>query len=592
MDENTSLLYNFEKSNGEILITTRLTRTETKIWFETASGKRRYRPSYTLLNHEKTQGIGYADNIYLDSIRQLIAASINNKHINLVCNSNSWCYTFENYISVGHLMYPDGRILIIEDDCDSIQGQTRNLFRPSMLIKDFIDIDNIKIWYVAKYSQTSNDNRAEVVFIFKPYLKSILLKFKGIFKRKSVARKERTHDRIRGYIAYYHIQGIVTVFNGDNEYVSENVDLYKDEAAIEDIALFKSKHETFDLINNIHNFSEEQDTSTTQELLDLDDLVGMYKVKKTFEEFRNFGEYKAMIMTSLSNEKSDEDSLIALYNKRPNSNLTDTSSEDTISLHMAFLGNPGTGKSTVAERIAHMLKKFGLIVKNDIPVVVVRSDLVGKYIGHTEDIVRGKIKEATNGILFIDEAHTLFDSSSGNDFGKIALNEIMYAMEKYHNQMVVVFAGYTDEMLYMLKNANPGLTSRIPWYFYFDDYTAEEMWEILCQKVNKNGRFKDKNLDSIKNKAIAYLSILKKELDEVVENGIKKYLFGNGRGVRTFFHYMQMGLAVRVVKEEIENNDLYTFDIEDIEYAFNTFKGSSQKLIEDKTYKQKIGFNT
>jgi SpoVK/Ycf46/Vps4 family AAA+-type ATPase len=255
---------------------------------------------------------------------------------------------------------------------------------------------------------------------------------------------------------------------------------------------------------------------------------------------------------------------------------------------MVFMGSPGTGKSTVAERVAVMLKEYGLVVTNDVPLILVKSDLVGQHIGETEAIVKQKLDEAAGRVLFIDEAYTLFETESDNDFGKIALNEIMYAMEKRRDRLVVILAGYTDEMLYMLKNANPGLTSRIPWYFCFDDFSSGEMWEILDRKVRKNGyRFNESDAEAIKSKALDCFTVLKKEMDGVKgADGKTKHYFGNGRGVRKFFQYMQIGLAVRL-NGNYAGGDLRTFNKEEIDYAYNTFKKG--KLAEDDV--KRIGFS-
>ena len=594
LDDFSQHTFSFEKSNGEVLFTARLLKVMSVNWFETQGGSRRQRPPYSLLHQEKTQGIGYVDNIYLDPVKQLVSAGIKNtKPLQLTCDTGGWHYALEEYISLGKFVYPDGRMIILEDVQKDTYRQGGKLFWPGAIVKDFVKFEGEKIWYVAKYSQLSNDNKADATIIFNSdYLKGSLLKFEGSFTRQSVAREGKIPGRIRGYIAYYQIQGIVSTVGKDGGEVSEDINLYSESSTIEGIATMQVQPEGFKLLERIHNFSSEQGNVVPAKSIGLEDLVGMGKVKQTFEEFRKFGEYQLMLSSDSDKPDDKEDRLLAIYNKRAQASTEGEASKDIVSLHMAFLGSPGTGKTTVAERIASLLKSYGLVVTNEVPLVVVRSDLVGKYIGHTEEIVREKISKAMGGILFVDEAYTLFESESGNDFGKIALNEIMYAMEQHRDQLVVILAGYTDEMLHMLKNANPGLTSRIPWYFHFDDYSTDEMWEILKQRVERNGyRFETISFEPIKEKTLNYFSILKKELDGIKEDGRTKYLFGNGRGVRTFFHYMQIGLAVRLASDKDKKSDLRTFKLDEIDYAFNTFKKGSEKLTEEKPSKPRIGFH-
>jgi hypothetical protein len=187
----------------------------------------------------------------------------------------------------------------------------------------------------------------------------------------------------------------------------------------------------------------------------------------------------------------------------------------------------------------------------------------------------------------VDEAYTLFDWECGNDFGKIALNEIMYAMEKYH--IVVILAGYTEEMLYMLKHANTGISSRINFIFTFSDYSVEEMWDILQSKIERTGyRFDDTEV--IKPKVIDCFTILKRDMDSIKENGKTHHYFGNGRGVKKFLQYMTIGLACRLanVNADKDSSALRTFTADDVEFAYAKFRSASENLKEEK--RKMIGF--
>ena len=592
-EEYSQHIFIFENSNGEILFTAKLLKHTPRDWFETYGGVRRQRPPYDLLHHEKIQGIGYAENIYLHPIKQLIAAGMSNVagDVKLTCDFGEWYYALEEHITLGKLTYPNGRTVIIKDTGDDIYWRGKKIFRPGVVVKDYVELGGEKIWYVASYSSSSNDGGAGATIIFQSKnAEDALLRFEGSFVRQSAARIEKVPGKIRGYIAYYQVVGTIFTVDRNGNKISENINLYSDESRIEEIAISTSKHEVFAFLNELLRLSENRSVSMSMKSIGLDDLVGMAKVKQVFEEFKTFGEYKRALALSCDELDNKKDGLLALYKQKIHPGIAGNTSNDTVSLHMAFLGSPGTGKSTVAERIASMLKDFGLVVTNDVPIIVVKSDLVGRYIGHTEEIVRNKIEEAMGGILFVDEAYTLFESDSSNDFGRIALNEIMYAMEQHRDKLVVILAGYTDEMLHMLKNANPGLTSRIPWYFYFEDYSVDEMWEILIQKVDKNGyKFDLENAEAIKSRAKDYFTILKKEMDSIKEDGRTKHFFGNGRGVRTFFQYMQIGLAVRLGNDNYA--DLHTFKVDEIDFAYNTFKRGAEKLTEEKTTKARIGFH-
>ncbi|GER29625.1 AAA-type ATPase family protein [Striga asiatica] len=151
--------------------------------------------------------------------------------------------------------------------------------------------------------------------------------------------------------------------------------------------------------------------------------------------------------------------------------------------HMAFLGNPGTGKTTIARLIGKLLHMVGSIPSNKV-VEVQRTDLVAKYIGQTGAQTRAKIKEAEGGILFVDEAYRLMPTKlQTNDYGKEALEEMMSHMDK--GNIVVIFAGYREEMQRVIS-ANPGFRRRVTKFFYFDDFTCRELAKIAHLKMRDN----------------------------------------------------------------------------------------------------------
>lgn len=148
------------------------------------------------------------------------------------------------------------------------------------------------------------------------------------------------------------------------------------------------------------------------------------------------------------------------------------------SLHMCFTGNPGTGKTTVAQRMAEILNRLGYIRRNHV-VTVSRDDLVGQYIGHTAPKTKEVLKKAMGGVLFIDEAYYLYRPENERDYGQEAIEILLQVMEDRRDDLVVILAGYKDRMDIFFKS-NPGMASRIAHHVDFPDYAEEELFAI-CQ---------------------------------------------------------------------------------------------------------------
>jgi hypothetical protein len=154
--------------------------------------------------------------------------------------------------------------------------------------------------------------------------------------------------------------------------------------------------------------------------------------------------------------------------------------------HMLFLGNPGTGKTSVAKLIGTMFHEMGLLSKGH-TVEANRSMLIGEYIGQTEIRTNEAIEKARGGVLFIDEAYALaIDSKNSNDFGKQALNTILPVLSEPNPDMIVIMAGYEDKIDYML-DSNQGLKERFPIRIHFDDFTADELWQIAHLMCSQQG---------------------------------------------------------------------------------------------------------
>ncbi len=152
------------------------------------------------------------------------------------------------------------------------------------------------------------------------------------------------------------------------------------------------------------------------------------------------------------------------------------------SLHMCFTGSPGTGKTTVAMRMAEILNRLGYLAKGHL-VTVTRDDLVGQYIGHTAPKTRDVLKRAMGGVLFIDEAYYLYKQDNERDYGAESIEILLQVMENQRSDIVVVLAGYKDRMD-MFFQSNPGMQSRIAHHIDFPDYTLDELMAITDRMLD------------------------------------------------------------------------------------------------------------
>ncbi|WP_218016562.1 AAA family ATPase [Alkalihalobacillus trypoxylicola] len=228
-------------------------------------------------------------------------------------------------------------------------------------------------------------------------------------------------------------------------------------------------------------------------------------------------------------------------------------SKTNISMHMVFTGNPGTGKTTIARIVAKYLKAIGVLSTGQLREVT-RADLVGEYVGQTARLTNDVIKSALGGVLFIDEAYTL-SRNDHDTFGIEAIDTLVKGMEDYRDELVVILAGYSEEMKQFL-NTNPGLRSRFPNIVHFEDYTPEEMWEISRIISKQKGyRITDSCQD-------AMLKLFEKSQIKGKNDS------GNGRLVRNVIEAAILKQSSRLVHEINAPMDELAF--EDFEFEDNS----------------------
>jgi len=221
------------------------------------------------------------------------------------------------------------------------------------------------------------------------------------------------------------------------------------------------------------------------------------------------------------------------------------------SLHMSFTGNPGTGKTTVALRMAEILHRLGYVRKGHL-VAVTRDDLVGQYIGHTAPKTREVLKRAMGGVLFIDEAYYLYRPENERDYGQEAIEILLQVMENQREDLVVIFAGYKDRMDTFFRS-NPGMSSRVAHHIDFPDYTPGELHAIAGLMLEQMQYRLDSEADTA--------------LLEYIERRIRQPHFANARSVRNALDRARLRQASRLFDRRggvLSKEDLVTIKAADI----------------------------
>lgn len=236
--------------------------------------------------------------------------------------------------------------------------------------------------------------------------------------------------------------------------------------------------------------------------------------------------------------------------------LIDTMRRDTglatqkVPLHMSFTGPPGTGKTTVALRVAQVLATLGYVRKGHV-VVATRDDLVGQYVGHTAPKTKEILKRAMGGVLFIDEAYYLYRPENERDYGVEAIEILLQVMEEQREDLVVVFAGYKDRMDRFFT-ANPGLRSRVAHHIDFPDYSIDELVAIAHLMLRQlNYQFAPQ---------------AERVFREYLERRSHQPNFANARSVRNAIDRARLRAANRLFEcsGEVTRSDLMTIAAEDL----------------------------
>ena len=282
-------------------------------------------------------------------------------------------------------------------------------------------------------------------------------------------------------------------------------------------------------------------------------------LESLFEEFDNYVGLK-----NLKQSMKDFITYLNFINERKKSGIE---TEESISANCIFLGNPGTGKTSIARLLGKFFKAIGLL-ENGHVIEVDRADLVGEYIGETAQKTDKIINQALGGILFIDEAYSL-KKDSGQDFGQEAIDIILKRMEDYKNKFFVIAAGYPLLMQNFLES-NPGLKSRFTHFFTFDDYSPEELTQIYKIFANKEKYILSKETEKF------LLESLEKNNVNLDES------FGNARYVRNLFNQSKIELSKRYQMLEEGAKDFSTLNSltkEDIRIAISIIENRSDSKV-------------
>ena len=276
------------------------------------------------------------------------------------------------------------------------------------------------------------------------------------------------------------------------------------------------------------NLKDEYNNTEIQSILDILDaeLIGLKPVKTRIREI------SALLLIDRLRQK------LGLTGSHPG-------------LHMSFTGSPGTGKTTVALKMADILYKLDYSRKGHL-MTVTRDDLVGQYIGHTAPKTKEILKKAMGGVLFIDEAYYLYKPDNERDYGSEAIEILLQVMENQRDDLVIIFAGYKDRMDKFYES-NPGLASRITNHVHFPDYEPDELRQIGVNMIEEQQYMLTPEAEDA--------------LMEYIKVRMEKPLFANARTVRNALDRARMRQANRIFETSsdlLTKSDILTIQAEDL----------------------------
>ena len=334
---------------------------------------------------------------------------------------------------------------------------------------------------------------------------------------------------------------------------------YEFETVIQEIVDNK-KHSELELIKRLGNlsnndkfpkFKERQSTVLESlykylgsRLIDSEYAILKEINAKSFEELSD--ELNSLI--GLENVKKEIEDLV-IFNKVQKNREKIGLKKTNRTMHMAFLGNPGTGKTTVARIVGNMYRSLGILSKGHF-IEATRTDLIAEYQGQTALKVKRLIQKAKGGVLFIDEAYSITENEKSDSYGRECLTELTKALEDYRDDLVVIVAGY-DDLMKKFFESNPGLKSRFNYFIMFEDYSVDQMFEIFLSYC-KNEEYTLN--DSAKEK-------LKNYLELHTNNSENKN--ANGRFVRNVFDKIIMNQARRLATLTSVTKDNYITILEE-----------------------------
>ena len=407
----------------------------------------------------------------LDNIIKILASAV--KKSNYLSNINvGEISMFKLNEDIFKKQYESNNIIILKDingiELESINDKQKYMY---LLEESINDNKNITLLCV------NNEDELNNIFTYNSNLKDkhFVFKLKEIKEEKSIVYNDILEN---------------TNLSEDNkvklmDYISSTYDKTN-----LDLETYKNNIINYIILNNDIPLIKEE--KTIDEIFkELNELVGLSKVKKTL--------YELVDLIKLKEKTNDK---LKIGN---------------VNLHMIFLGNPGTGKTTIARLLSGIFYNLGLIKENKL-IEVTSKDLIAEYVGQTAIKTNEVINKALGGLLFIDEAYMLGDKN--NSYNSDAIGTLIAQMENNRDNLVVIFAGYTKEMQSFL-NANSGIASRIGYTLEFDDYTCDELIKIFDGMMKKAG--------------FEVLEEAHDELKNIILENINKENFGNARFIRNIY---------------------------------------------------------